>query len=585
MESDQDEPYENVIFRNSKIVYPPDLVTDASSGSCDASPQTNSDNRPRRSVLEAFDPVLQRKSILPLGKLPNYSEILLRELDIDPPPPPLPQRNPKAQVHHYHELSRPCEEPPPVPRRQASKMPHSYDPVAIERGLSQISMEHSIDENKTLQHLTNKTKDNIKELVNRVSKVANGEWLPNFKRSTLPSEGATFTSHVPSATVGHAGNLAWCVSSGLRKEPQTYCTELKNGVLSCFTGINGDTPVHVIKLETLLSIAASASEDSLSFEICTSKDKSKVVLTAGCFKERVKWMEWILEGADREAFTAFHRRYYDRCSRVFIKEGVTGEWHLGWILVQAHSKQLYLQTSHGHIVSEDLRKVRSITQPNSGDIADCPLANQSAAPIIFHWSDHTTYIQSNSKVDTECWLQLTRSIALQSGEDLEENQLTIEDVPVLVECCVKFIETYGMLTEGIYRRSGVQSKIVRLLALLRNDAWSVHISSEEYTEHDVANVLKRFFRTLPDPLLRNELYSHWIDGLSLEQDLQLKCYKNLIECLPKVHKKTLCRLLGHLHAVQNKCEKNLMTVSNLASLWGPTLMTVESGRDHTSNFR
>ena len=62
-------------------------------------------------------------------------------------------------------------------------------------------------------------------------------------------------------------------------------------------------------------------------------------------------------------------------------------------------------------------------------------------------------------------------------------------------------------------------------------------------------------------------------------------YKHLISGLPHVNRRTLRKLLGHLHAVQNKCEKNLMSVSNLAALVGPNLMTVESARDHTSNFR
>lgn len=70
-----------------------------------------------------------------------------------------------------------------------------------------------------------------------------------------------------------------------------------------------------------------------------------------------------------------------------------------------------------------------------------------------------------------------------------------------------------------------------------------------------------------------------------DHESQLELYKRLLASLPHIRRQTLCKLLGHLHAVQNKCEKNLMSVSNLAALWGPTLMTVESDRDHTSNFR
>ena len=42
-----------------------------------------------------------------------------------------------------------------------------------------------------------------------------------------------------------------------------------------------------------------------------------------------------------------------------------------------------------------------------------------------------------------------------------------------------------MLSEGVYRRSGVQSKVHRLLNALQANAWNVHISKEDYSEHDV----------------------------------------------------------------------------------------------------
>ncbi len=110
------------------------------------------------------------------------------------------------------------------------------------------------------------------------------------------------------------------------------------------------------------------------------------------------------------------------------------------------------------------------------DGGGCPHALQGGPPFILHWTDHTFYIQSDLRSETDEWLTLSRTVSLASGADLEDHQLTADDVPVLVECCIKFIETYGMLTEGVYRRSGVQSKINRLLCSLKTDAWSVHIS-------------------------------------------------------------------------------------------------------------
>lgn len=599
MAYEQEDLYENVLFRNSKIVYPPDMATSMPPSSAaansrlyllDSLQETAKSTRPRQSVLDAFDPVLQRKSIATQNK-PKPSELLqLSQID-------------------FTDLTA----PPPLPKRNASFKVHQYDSVAIENGrvdfelqqvhkaLAPLSLEpesvtsEDDDEFPACPSAPKNTtpKQKVKGLMNKVS---SADWLTGLKRlsSNLPQSrdqdqiDATLAQQqykqAPTIGVGRAGMLSWCIA-GSKRDPQNLWTELKNGIMCGYLGQKTESPVFVIYLDRLISIGlTTGAEDSLSFELITAKDKSKFILAVNTAKERFKWMEWILESAYNDMFFSDLRRCYTRSGRIFIKDGVTGEWQIAWLLIQFTLKKLWIKKTVGNIICEDLRKVHSVSQLSDG--GGCPHAMQPGSPLIIHWPDHTCYIQSDLRVETETWFQLSRSVALQSGADLADHQMTADDVPVLIECCIKFIETYGMLTEGIYRRSGVQSKINRLLVSLRFDAWNVHISNEEYTEHDVANVLKRFLRTLPEPLLTNELYSQWIEGLSKDShERQLDHFKKLIGELPHVNRQTLRKLLGHLHAVQNKCEKNLMSVSNLAALWGPNLMTVESARDHTSNFR
>lgn len=57
------------------------------------------------------------------------------------------------------------------------------------------------------------------------------------------------------------------------------------------------------------------------------------------------------------------------------------------------------------------------------------------------------------------------------------------------------------MSEGIYRKSGSENSINKLLKLFRTDAFSVQITRTDYNEHDVSNVLKRFMRDLPERLL------------------------------------------------------------------------------------
>lgn len=57
------------------------------------------------------------------------------------------------------------------------------------------------------------------------------------------------------------------------------------------------------------------------------------------------------------------------------------------------------------------------------------------------------------------------------------------------------------MSEGIYRRPGTGTVINDILTAFRKDAWSVQLTRDKYTEHDIATALKRFFRDLPEPLL------------------------------------------------------------------------------------
>ena len=45
---------------------------------------------------------------------------------------------------------------------------------------------------------------------------------------------------------------------------------------------------------------------------------------------------------------------------------------------------------------------------------------------------------------------------------------------------MKFVFSHGVMTEGIYRLAGVNTKINKLLSEFRSNAWAVQISREDY---------------------------------------------------------------------------------------------------------
>ena len=57
---------------------------------------------------------------------------------------------------------------------------------------------------------------------------------------------------------------------------------------------------------------------------------------------------------------------------------------------------------------------------------------------------------------------------------------------------------------------------VTLVSSCRSNAWAVQISRENYSEHDVANVLKRFVRQLNEPLLTTSLRQDFIQAVRIQ---------------------------------------------------------------------
>ena len=144
--------------------------------------------------------------------------------------------------------------------------------------------------------------------------------------------------------------------------------------------------------------------------------------------------------------------------------------------------------------------------------------------------------------EKECttWKTHLEEVAFNNSNVLKEQQVTHEDIPVIVDKCVKFVYSHGVMTEGIYRLAGGNTKINRLLTAFRSNAWAVQISREEYSEHDVANVLKRFIRQLSEPLITEQLKEGFLQAAAIQgEEKRLDTYRSLLNKLPDVNYKTL----------------------------------------------
>uniref|UniRef100_A0A8C8AR51 ArfGAP with RhoGAP domain, ankyrin repeat and PH domain 1 n=1 Tax=Otus sunia TaxID=257818 RepID=A0A8C8AR51_9STRI len=192
----------------------------------------------------------------------------------------------------------------------------------------------------------------------------------------------------------------------------------------------------------------------------------------------------------------------------------------------------------------------------------------------------TLYIQGERKLDFLGWVQAIQKAAGSAGDTLSEQQLTESDVPLLVDRCIDYITQCGLTSEGIYRKSGQNSKTTSLLEMLRRDARSVRLKEGEHQVDDVANTLKRFFRDLGDGLFTGRWGPDWLWATALEdEEEKIGEYRRLLGTLPTVNRATLKALINHLFRVQLFSGENQMNTHNLAIVFGPTLFQTD-GKDY-----
>jgi hypothetical protein len=123
--------------------------------------------------------------------------------------------------------------------------------------------------------------------------------------------------------------------------------------------------------------------------------------------------------------------------------------------------------------------------------------------------------------------------------------------------------------EGIFRLPG-NMKTVDQLALSANQGRNPFSRANI---HDLASLLKKWFRDLPDPTVP-------IDAvLGLRGAYEDKGYIEFIQWLPKAHTHTLMFLIGFLHRLSAAEPVTKMGPKNLAICFGPNIVKTRDNSD------
>jgi hypothetical protein len=134
-----------------------------------------------------------------------------------------------------------------------------------------------------------------------------------------------------------------------------------------------------------------------------------------------------------------------------------------------------------------------------------------------------------------------------------------------------------MDSEGIYRKSGGSSQVETVKAAFERSALEYDLSDPDLDINAVTSCLKQYFRKLPNPLITYEVYDKVLETTAIaEPSARVEALARALSDLPKVHWDVLEHLILHLSRVVERSEENLMTSSNIAVVFAPTIMRPES---------
>lgn len=155
-------------------------------------------------------------------------------------------------------------------------------------------------------------------------------------------------------------------------------------------------------------------------------------------------------------------------------------------------------------------------------------------------------------------------------------------IPSFVDDVISAMKQMDMSIEGIFRKNGNIRRLKDLSEALDRDSSSINLSDENPVQ--LAALLKKFLRDLPDPLMTFKLFHLFIAAQRIEDTTQRKKILHLCCCLmPKPHRDTMEVLFVFLkwvasfsHVDEETGSK--MDLQNLATVISPNILYAK-GKD------
>ncbi|XP_044080886.1 arf-GAP with Rho-GAP domain, ANK repeat and PH domain-containing protein 2 isoform X2 [Neovison vison] len=353
-------------------------------------------------------------------------------------------------------------------------------------------------------------------------------------------------------------NKKWCV--------------LEGGFLSYYENDKSTAPNGTININEVICLAVHKEDFYLNtgpiftFEIYLPSERA-FFFGAETSQAQRKWTEAIAKHFVPFVAENLTEADYDLIGQLYYKDcHALDQWRKGWFSMEKSSLRFCLQMQE---VQEDrmhLRRLQELT------ISTVVQNGEKMDVLLLVEKGRTLYIHGHSKLDFTVWHTAIEKAAGTDGNALQDQQLSKNDVPIIVNSCIAFVTQYGLGCKYIYQKNGDPLHISELLESFKKDARSFKLRAGKHQLEDVTGVLKNFLSDIDDALLTKELYPYWISALDTQDDKErIKKYGAFIRSLPGVNRATLAAVIEHLYRVQKCSEINHMNAHNLALVFSSCL--------------
>uniref|UniRef100_A0A1Q3G1X8 Putative rho gtpase-activating protein 92b n=1 Tax=Culex tarsalis TaxID=7177 RepID=A0A1Q3G1X8_CULTA len=155
----------------------------------------------------------------------------------------------------------------------------------------------------------------------------------------------------------------------------------------------------------------------------------------------------------------------------------------------------------------------------------------------------------------------------------EHLKATDRKIAYVIELCVCCLLEKGLYEEGLLRVGCASSKLRRMISAINANYVTPPLADKYADPHVTAGVLKKYLRSLPDPLLTFEFYPDFVAAAQKQSEPSRKAaILNIVNQLPRENYDNLRYLTKFLSYLSEKNQENKMSPQNIAIVMSPNLL-------------